>query len=480
MESIWTQSASLPPRPALDHNLETDVVVIGAGMAGVLTAWFLQQRGLDVVVLEANRVGSGQTQNTTAKITAQHGLTYRKLIETFGLQKAAQYAKASWKAIADYRSIVKELHISCQLEEVPAYLYTRFNPKALADEAHAAAQLGIEATLLRESALPFPVEAALCFPRQAQFHPLQFLKAVAEPLTIYERSLVNTVEEHSVSTDQATVTAQHIVFASHVPFVNFPGFYFARMHQERSYVLALSQAQKLDGIYYGIDSDGLSFRNVGDLLLLGGGGHRTGENSKGGKYDHLRSAAGKFWPNCFEVARWSAQDGVTLDGVPYIGTYARSRPSWYVATGFRKWGMTGSMVAARLLADQITGRHNAYADVFSPQRFSSAAVPSLLRDSGQACKGISRQLFQVPQETAEALPRGRGGIVTVNGEKAGVYKDDIGRIYVVSPRCPHMGCQLEWNPDEKSWDCPCHGSRFDYKGTLINNPALSNLPSWTL
>ena len=142
--------------------------------------------------------------------------------------------------------------------------------------------------------------------------------------------------------------------------------------------------------------------------------------------------------------------------------------------------MTGSMVAARLLADQITGRHNAYADVFSPQRFSTAAVPSLLRDSGQACKGISRQLFQVPQETAEALPRGRGGIVTVNGEKAGVYKDDIGRIYVVSPRCPHMGCQLEWNPDEKSWDCPCHGSRFDYKGTLINNPALSNLPSWTL
>ena len=479
MESIWTQSVSLPPRKALDHDLETDVAVIGAGMAGVLTAWFLQQRGVRVVVLEANRVGSGQTQNTTAKITLQHSLTYQKLTEDFGPQRAAQYARANRQAIRDYWAIAKRLKISCQLEEVPAYLYTRYNPQVLEEEAQAAQDLGIAATLVRKTCLPFPVEAALCFPHQAQFHPLQFLRAVAEPLTIYERTLVRTVEEHTIFTGQATVTANHIVFASHFPFVNFPGLYFARIHQERSYVLALSHAQKLDGIYYGMDTDGLSFRNVGDLLLLGGSGHRTGENSKGGRYDHLRSAAGKFWPNCFEVTRWSAQDGVTLDGVPYIGTYARSRPYWYVATGFRKWGMTGSMTAARLLADQITGKHNDNAEVFSPQRFSTAALPTLLRDSGQSCKGISRQWLHIPDETAESLPRGHGGIVTVNGEKAGVYKDEVDRIYVVSPRCPHLGCQLEWNPDEKSWDCPCHGSRFDYKGTLINNPALTDLPSWT-
>ena len=475
MESIWTQSASIPPRAALDRDLETDVVVIGAGMAGVLTAWFLQQYGVDVVVLEANRIGSGQTKNTTAKITAQHSLTYKRLIESFGLQSATQYAKANLRAIQDYRSIVKKLDISCQLEDVPAYLYTRFNPQALYDEAHAAMQVGIEATLGRESLLPFPVEAVLRFPNQAQFHPLQFLKAVSEPLTISERTLVNTVEEHKVCSDHGSVTANRIVFASHTPFVNFPGYYFARMHQERSYVLALSHAQKLDGVYYGIDTDGLSFRNVGDLMLLGGGGHRTGENSKGGKYALLRSAASKFWPSCFEVARWSAQDGVTMDNVPYIGPYSRSRPNWYVATGFRKWGMTGSMVAARILSDQITGKHNPNDDIFAPHRFSAASIPSLMKDSGQSCKGISRQLFHVPVETIEALPKGHGGIVSVGKEKAGVYKDDIGRVYVVSARCPHMGCQLEWNPDEKSWDCPCHGSRFDYKGTLIDNPALSNL-----
>lgn len=235
------------------------------------------------MVLEANRVGSGQTQNTTAKITLQHSLTYQKLTEGSGPQRAAQYARANRQAIRDYWAIAKRLKISCQLEEVPAYLYTRYNPQGLEEEAQAAQDLGIAATLVRKTCLPFPVEAALCFPHQAQFHPLQFLRAVAEPLTIYERTLVRTVEEHTIFTGQATVTANHIVFASHFPFVNFPGLYFARIHQERSYVLALSHAQKLDGIYYGMDTDGLSFRNVGDLLLLGGRGHRTGENSKGGR-----------------------------------------------------------------------------------------------------------------------------------------------------------------------------------------------------
>lgn len=475
MESIWNQSASIPPRPPLDRDLETDVVIIGAGMAGVLTGWFLQQYGVDVVLLEANRIGSGQTQNTTAKITAQHGLTYRALLDHFGQDKAAQYVKAHYKAISDYRRIVKDLNISCQLEDVPAYLYTRSNPQALIDEEHAALQLGIEATLAEESLLPFSVEAILRFPNQAQFHPLQFLKAISSSLTIYEHTLVQTVEEHRVASEQGSVSANHIVFASHVPFVNFPGLYFARMHQERSYVLALSQTQRLDGMYYGIDSDSLSFRTIGDLMLLGGGRHRTGENSKGGKYEYLRSAARKLWPNSVEVTHWSAQDGVTGDNVPYIGTYSRSRPNWYVATGFRKWGMTGSMVAARILSDLITVRPNPTTEIFSPQRFSAAAVPSLMKDSGQACKGLSRQWLQVPRATIDALPKGHGGIVTVDQEKAGVYKDDFGHVYVVSPRCPHMGCQLEWNPDEKSWDCPCHGSRFDYKGNLINNPALTNL-----
>lgn len=475
MESIWTRTGALPVHPPLDRNRTCQVAVIGGGMAGILIAWFLRQRGLSVIVLEANRVGSGQTQNTTAKITAQHDRCYQKLTEQFGLEGAEQYARAARQAIEDFRDIVSQEGISCQLETLPAYLYTRYDPTSLKEETRAARRLGFAAEFVRETCLPFPVEGAMVFPDQAQFHPLEFLRGVAAPLEIYERTLVRQVEEHRVVAPGGTVTAEHIVFATHVPFVNFPGLYFTRMRQERSYVLALTDAQQLDGMYYGMDADGLSFRNAGELLLLGGSRHPTGENSKGGRYDHLRSAAGKFWPGCAEVARWSAQDGTTLDEVPYIGVYAPSRPNWYVATGFRKWGMTGSMMSARILADAITGRHNPNSALFSPRRFSVSDLGPLAQEGVQSCKGLTRQWFHVPQDTLDDLPLGHGGIITVDGEKAGVYKDPQGQCYVVDPRCPHMGCQLEWNPDEKSWDCPCHGSRFDYKGTLINNPALENL-----
>ena len=206
----------------------------------------------------------------------------------------------------------------------------------------------------------------MLFPDQAQFHPLEFLRSVSKPLVIYEHSKVTDVSDHQVTTAHGTVTADHILFATHVPFVNFPGFYFARLRQERSYVLALADAQKLDGTYVSLDADGLSLRNADNLLLLGGSKHLTGENRQGGRYEHLRSAAGKLWPGCVEVARWSAQDGTTPDNVPYIGTFAPSKPNWYVATGFRKWGMTGSMTAARILTDLITGHPNPNGAIFSP------------------------------------------------------------------------------------------------------------------
>lgn len=423
-------------------------------------------------------MGSGQTQNTTAKITAQHGLCYHKLIDRFGTQEAAKYARANRQAIADFRAIISQEHISCQLETLPAFLYTRYDPTSLKAEQAAAHNLGFQVDLVRETCLPFPVESALVFPDQAQFHPLEFLRGVSAPLEIYEHSLVKTVEEHRVLTDRGGVTAEYIVFATHVPFVNFPGFYFARLRQERSYVLALIGAQKLDGMYYGMDSDGLSLRTAEALLLLGGSGHPTGENSKGSRYDHLRSVAGKLWPGCAEVARWSAQDGTTPDLIPFIGRFSPSRPNWYVATGFRKWGMTGSMVSARILSDLITGHPNPNSDFFSPHRFSFSNLGPLAQEGTQSCKGFAREWFQVPQKTLDDLPLDHGGIVAVEGKKAGVYKDHLGKCYLVDPRCPHMGCQLEWNPDEKSWDCPCHGSRFDYKGNLLNNPALTNLERW--
>ncbi len=474
MKSIWSESCRFKERDPLSSDIEMEIAVIGAGIAGLLIASVLQKVGRQVVVLEAHRISSGQTRNTTAKITSQHGMIYRKLIDTLGRDKAKQYAMASEAAIEAYRRLISSEHIDCSFEEQNAYVYGS-DSEQLHREAEAAASLGLPASFVQETALPFSTAGAVCFARQAQFHPLQFLAHIVQPLTVYENTPVLRIEDDRIETEKGQVRAKQIVFACHYPFVNFPGLYFARMHQERSYVLALEHAAHVDGMWIGADQGAYSFRNYGGLLLLGGGGHRCGENSAGGKYALLRQKAKEWFPDCREIAHWSAQDCMTADGVPYIGRYAESRPNWYVATGFQKWGMTSAMDSAMLLRDLICGVKNPYADVFDPGRFDAAALAGIAAESGQAVKGLAKELFQIPSSTAAAIPRGHGGIVFLHGEKLGVYKDEDGQLTPVDIRCPHLGCQLEWNPDECSWDCPCHGSRFDRFGKLISGPAQEDL-----
>ena len=319
--------------------------------------------------------------------------------------------------------------------------------------------------------LPFQTAGAVRFAHQAQFHPLRFLSAAAEGLTVYEHTSAQTVEDDVIVTQRGRVRAQQIVFACHYPFVNFPGMYFARMHQERSYVLALANAPLIGDMWIGAGKNSFSFRRYGDLLLLGGAGHRTGENREGGRYELLRQKTREWFPESRETAHWSAQDCMPPDHVPYIGRYAAAKPNWYVATGFQKWGMSSSMVAAMLLRDLICGRESPYAAVFDPGRFDLTAAAGIAAEGGHAVKGLAKGLLQIPAEHAAEIPAGDGGVVLLRGEKLGVYKDEAGRIYPVDIRCPHLGCQLEWNPDEKSWDCPCHGSRFDRFGSLISGPA---------
>ena len=475
MESIWSKTCSFAEREPLQGDITADVAVIGAGLCGVLIADALQRSGCQVVVLEATRIASGQTRNTTAKITSQHGLIYHKLITTLGEHKARQYAQANESAIVEYRRIIDERGIDCDFEEQKNYVYG-MDKAGLEAEAESALKLGLNASFVEETPLPFPTAGAVCFDRQAQFHPLKFLSAIAEPLTIYEHTPAIKMEGQQIVTDRGTVTAKHIVFACHYPFVNFPGMYFARMHQERSYVLALENAKQVEGMWIGSGEHVYSLRRAGDLLLLGGGGHRCGENSEGGKYDELRRRAKLWFPDSREVAHWSAQDCVTVDRVPYIGHYAANHPNWYVATGFRKWGMTHSMVAAMLLRDLICGGASMpYPEVFDPGRFDTAAVAGMASMSSHAIKALGKRFFQVPTEKAAEIPAGHGGIVTLDGEKVGVYKDEDGTLYSVDIRCNHMGCQLEWNPDELSWDCPCHGSRYDRFGNLISGPAQEGL-----
>ena len=474
MESIWSQTCQIEEREPLHGDTKTEIAVIGAGMAGVLIASGLREAGCRVMVLEAARIAGGQTRNTTAKVTSQHGMIYQTLIQRFGKDKAGQYALANEAAIAEYRRLINMQSIDCDFEERDAYVYGS-DTEQLRTEADAAASLGLPASFVRDTALPFAVAGAVRFAHQAQFHPLKLLRHISEPLTIYENTPVRSVEDRVIHTERGDVHAERIVFACHYPFLNFPGMYFARMHQERSYVLALDRAAQMEGMWIGAEQGAYSFRSDGKLLLLGGGGHRCGDNGAGGKYELLRQKAGEWFPQSREIARWSAQDCMTADGVPYIGRYAADRPDWYVATGFQKWGMTGAMVSALLLRDLICGVRNPYAAVFDPGRFDAAAVSGIACEGGQAVKGLAKRFFQIPSEPAETIPPGHGGVVFLDGEKCGVFRDESGSVHPVGLRCPHMGCQVEWNPDERSWDCPCHGSRFDRFGKLISGPAQEGL-----
>lgn len=418
-----------------------DVIVIGAGMAGLLIAYYLQKQGKWVLVLEANEIASGQTGRTTAKITSQHDLKYKKLIKQIGVKKAKLYAQANEAAIDEYEKLIEEENIKCQFKRLPAYLYTREDKRVLWEEAQAAAYLGVDAFFSRQSELPFAISSVVGFRNQAQFAPLEFVEHISKKLEIWEHTRVIKIRGDRIITKDKVLEADKIVVATHYPIRNVPGFYFMRQHQERSYVLALAGHDKLQGMYLGIDEDGISLRQAGDYLLLGGSSHRTGKNIVGGAYDFLECIAKKHYPECKEVARWSAQDCMPHDGIPFIGRYSIFTPNLYVATGFQKWGMTSSMVAAMIIRDELCGRRNPYSEVFRPQRMNiRAGAINFLVDVGESTIGLLKGVFRKK-----------------------------------SPRCSHMGCELVWNPDEHSWDCPCHGSRFEKDGKLRDNPAIKGI-----
>lgn len=470
MESIWRKTCEIEKRPALEEDLETEVVVIGAGMAGLTAAFLLQKEGKQVAVLEAGRIAGGQTQNTTAKITSQHGLFYDRLLREKGKEKAAAYVALHQQAIKTYREVVEEDKIDCDFEETWACVFSQ-DKEVLKREEQAALLLGEEAEFLSSVPLPFAAGGAVRVYGQAQFHPLKFIRGISENLRIYENTPVQSVEGNQVRTEQGTVRGEKIIFACHYPFVNFPGLYFSRIHQERSYILALENAQQAEGMYMGVGDKPYSFRDYGNLLLLGGEKHRCGENTEGGRYEKLRQAAKEWFPESREVCHWSAQDCITADSLPFIGKYAFGRPDWYVASGFQKWGMTTSMAAALLLTREICGQENVDFGIVSPRRFSAREVGKAVDMGTRAVKSIGKRIMWTPQEEAGDIAPGHGGIVRADNGKEGIYRDERGTPHAVSVRCPHMGCELEWNPDEVSWDCPCHGSRFDYEGNLLSGPA---------
>lgn len=430
MGSVWEEHVRGNDFPALNQDIRTDVLIIGGGMCGLLCAWFLHQAGIDYVLVEADTVCGGITKNTTAKLTIQHGLIYQKLVKSVGFEKAKQYLRANEEALKQYVSLCQ--NIDCDFAFKDSYVYSLDSRQKIEKEIAALKMLGLRTDFCQSTALPFPVAGAVRLEGQAQFHPLKFAAEISKGLNLYEHTRVRELTGRKAVTKNGTIQANKILVTTHFPFINKHGFYFLKQYQHRSYVLALKNAPQIDGMYVDEAQKGMSFRNYQDMLLVGGGGHRTGK--PGGNWQELRSFSKRYYPNSVECGHWATQDCMSLDGVPYIGPYSRNTDGMYVATGFNKWGMTSSMVAAMLLCDYVQGKTNPDGSVFSPTR--SILHPQLAVNAGEAALNL---------------------------------------LTPTTKRCPHLGCALKWNPQEHSWDCPCHGSRFTEDGRLIDNPATGDL-----
>ncbi len=430
MESIWQKNITKPDFPTLHGNIKTDVLIIGGGIAGILCGYMLKNSGADCVIVEAKTICNGVTKNTTAKITYQHGAIFDKMIRRFGIDTARQWVKAQSDAVSNFRELVKD--IDCDFYNASAYVYSRNDLRKIEKELIALSKLGCEAHFTLNTELPFATVGAVEIPNQAQFDPLKFAYSISRDLKIFENTEVTEVTPFGALTRHGKIKASKIIVATHFPFIDKHGFYFLKMYQHRSYVLALKNAPRLKGMYIDECEKGLSFRSYNDHLLLGGGSHRTGKT--GGGWRELRQFASTAYPKAVEVCHFAAQDCKTLDDIAYIGRYSSSTPNLYVATGFNKWGMTYAMVAASILCDAVQGKYNEFSNVFDPSR-------SMLR----------KQLFINAGESV------------------------LGLLTPTVPRCSHLGCALKYNKREHTWDCGCHGSRFTSDGRVIDNPAMRDI-----
>ena len=429
MESLWQHDLERSEHPKLTGERSTDVLVIGGGMAGILTAYCLKQKGIAAVLVEEDRIASATTAHTTAKISVQHGLRYHQILGRFGEEWAKLYFEANRTAVEALKSLCRMA--DCGLEEKDNFVYSS-DLRKLDMEMAALQKIGVDAKLAERLPDFIPGTGAVGFENQGQFHPLKLVQFLAKDLEIYENAKVTELIGTTAVTDSGKIKAKKVVVATHFPFLNKHGSYFLKLYQHRSYVLAIENAPALEAMYVDDSLSGMSFSSFDGYFLLGGGGHRTGK--QGGSYPALRKFAKTHFEDARERFCWAAQDTMSLDGIPYIGNYSRNTPDLYVAAGFNKWGMTGSMLSATLLSAMIGGEQKDYAPIFSPSR-------SILRP----------QLMVNCLETAANF------------------------LYPTTRRCPHLGCALKYNREEHSWDCSCHGSRFSETGEVLNNPANGDL-----
>ena len=486
-KAFW-QLKKGPSFGPLQENIQVNVAIVGGGICGLLCAYFLQRKGVrDVAIIDVGEICSGVTAYTTAKITSQHGLIYAKLIQGLGEERAAQYLAANEKAVRDYQEIISREHIDCDLAASNAWIYTITQEKLqdIEDELTAYQKLGIAASFETKTELPFMVEGAIKLPDQAHFHPLKFAFGICDVLSkagckIYTQTKATGAEQGIVYTDRGNIRAEHIISCSHYPFIDKHSLLFTKIYQERSYVLALRNTGAIRDMYLDCADGGLSFRpqkdeNNEDMILFGAYDHKTGHEDRSLHFDSLQKEANKCYPGHKAAYMWSEQDCMTHDKIPYIGRYRTAGENIYIATGFNKWGMTSSMASADIISDLITTGNSDCADAFCLNRGDAGLQAKSFVKNAADIAGNFLTHLTMSDKRLQSVDNNEGGIVEIDGKRAGVYKDSAGRVYAVKPVCTHMGCAIKWNKDENTWDCTCHGSRFDYEGNVLGGPALKPL-----
>lgn len=488
-EPYWRVNVSLPSFPALSADIEVDAAVVGGGITGITTAYLLAKEGLKVALVESDVVVNGTTGHTTAKITAQHDLIYDELIHHFGTENAKAYYLANDEALQTMRRLIQELAIDCDFSDEDAFVYTteEKNASKIEKELHAYEKLGIPGGQVNELPIGLPIHTGILMKNQAQFNPVKYLIPLVEKIQsmggqIYEHTRAVDMEDGSpakvITGDGHKITCKYAVSCSHFPFYDGNGFYFARMHPERSYTVAAKIAKPFPGgMYLSADSPKRSIRytpmNGEKLILIGGEGHKTGQSKDTMKHYEALKTFGQTDLGLTETLyRWSAQDLYTLDKIPYIGRLTENHPNVLVATGFRKWGMGFGTAAAQIIKDLILEKENPYTDLFTPSRFKAdPGIKTFVTENTNVAGHLIGGKLSTASKKIEELHPDEGAIVSYNGQKGAAYKDENGHLTVLDATCTHLGCEVAWNNGDRSWDCPCHGSRFSVNGDVLEGPA---------
>lgn len=487
--TYWRDSVSIPSFPKLNESIKADVGIVGGGIVGITSAYLLAQQNLKVALLDADSLLYGTTGHTTAKITAQHGLIYDEFINHFGQDKTALYYQAAMDAKQIIEKAIKDHKIECDYQKEDAYIFTNSDSylTQLENEKKAYDKLGIPGELIDTIPLDISMKQALTMKDQAQFHPLKYLKvltdeAVKKGTDIYEQTTAVDVEYNKhpsiVTRDGHRVVCRHVIEASHYPFYDGLGFYPTRMYPERAYIIAIKTNKKFpSGMYISAESPTRSVRaanmNGEDLWLIVGENHKTGQGKSTIKhYEALQQYAEENFGISDYVYRWSTQDLTTLDKMPFIGPVTENQESVFVATGFRKWGMTNGTIAAKIISDLITKKESPYEEIYAPSRFQAdPMVRKFARINADVTKHLIKGKLEYTNANVDELSTDEATVIRIKGKRTGVYKDLENNLHAVDTTCKHLGCEVHWNSGDRTWDCPCHGSRYSYTGDVIEGPA---------